>query len=141
MAYNKAKAEREWQLWKDAEEKQMRRLGVDEETIAKIREYDWAVFNSNRRFYQRIISGDTYLEDEVEGGLLPEIKTVEQFLDSLEDEELHRLLATVDKLTLQIVLLHLQGYTASIIASYLGITQKSVYRRMDHLKEKIKKFL
>ena len=29
MAYNKAKAEREWLRWKEAEEKQLRNLGVD----------------------------------------------------------------------------------------------------------------
>ena len=33
MAYNKAKAEREWLRWKEAEEKKLRELGVDEETI------------------------------------------------------------------------------------------------------------
>ena len=32
MAYNKAKAEREWLRWKEAEEKKLRELGVDEET-------------------------------------------------------------------------------------------------------------
>ncbi len=29
MAYNKAKAEREWLRWKEAEEKKLRELGVD----------------------------------------------------------------------------------------------------------------
>ena len=33
MAYNKAKAEKEWLRWKEAEEKKLRELGVDEETI------------------------------------------------------------------------------------------------------------
>ena len=35
MAYNKAKAEREWLRWKEAEEKKLRELGVDEETIQR----------------------------------------------------------------------------------------------------------
>ena len=29
MAYNKAKAEKEWLRWKEAEEKKLRELGVD----------------------------------------------------------------------------------------------------------------
>ena len=33
MAYNKAKAEREWRRWKETEEHKLRELGVDEETI------------------------------------------------------------------------------------------------------------
>ena len=33
MAYNKAKEEKKWRLWKEAEEKKLRSLGVDEDTI------------------------------------------------------------------------------------------------------------
>ena len=33
MAYNHRKAEIEWLNWKEKEEKQMRELGVDEDTI------------------------------------------------------------------------------------------------------------
>ena len=31
MAYNKAKEEKKWRLWKEAEEKQLRNLGVNED--------------------------------------------------------------------------------------------------------------
>ena len=44
MAYNKAKAEKEWLRWKEAEEKKLRELGVDEETIQRLHTYDWAQF-------------------------------------------------------------------------------------------------
>lgn len=33
MAYNKAKEEKKWRLWKEAEEKQLRSLGVNEDDI------------------------------------------------------------------------------------------------------------
>ena len=36
MAYNKAKAERQWFRWKEAEEKELRKLGVDEDTIQRL---------------------------------------------------------------------------------------------------------
>lgn len=52
MPYNKAKAEREWLAWKEKEEAQLRELGVDEDTIQRLHVYDWAVFNSDRRFYE-----------------------------------------------------------------------------------------
>ena len=52
MAYNKASEERKWRLWKEAEEKQMRELGVSEDRIAQLRAYDWEVFNSDRRYYE-----------------------------------------------------------------------------------------
>ena len=33
MAYNKAREEKKWRLWKEAEEKQLRSLGVSEKDI------------------------------------------------------------------------------------------------------------
>ena len=48
MAYNKASEERKWRLWKEAEEKQLRELGVSEDRIAQLRTYDWEAFNSDR---------------------------------------------------------------------------------------------
>ncbi len=55
MAYNKAREEKKWRLWKEAEEKQLRSLGVSEDTIEQLRVHDWAIFNSDRRYYQRIV--------------------------------------------------------------------------------------
>ena len=52
MAYNKAREEKKWRLWKEAEEKQLRSLGVSEDTIEQLRVHDWAIFNSDRRYYQ-----------------------------------------------------------------------------------------
>ncbi len=51
MAYNKAREERKWRIWKEAEEKQLRSLGVSEGDIEKLRVHDWAIFNSDRRYY------------------------------------------------------------------------------------------
>lgn len=39
-----------------------------------------------------------------------------------------------------IALMKIQGYSTREIAVYLDITEKAVYRRMDRLKEKLKKF-
>ena len=68
-----------------------------------------------------------------------ELKTVQDFLDHIENQELYHVLITVDRLTLQIVLMKIQGYSTHEIARYLKITEKAVYRRMDRLKEKVKK--
>lgn len=141
MAYNKAREERKWRIWKDAEEKQMRQLGVSEDTIEKLRVHDWAIFNSERRYYEKLQDTGTYLETLAEDISQPEIKTVEDFLDSVKDEQLYQILLTVDKLTLQIALMKIQGYSTVEIATKLGLTPKSVYRRIDRLKEKIKKGL
>ena len=97
MAYNKAKEEKKWRLWKEAEEKQMRKLGVDESIIETIRTHDWAIFNSDRRYYQRMQETGTYLEEAVDDTTQPEIKTVEDFLDSIENQQLYQILTEVEK--------------------------------------------
>ena len=140
MAYNKAKEEKKWRLWKEAEEKQLRNLGVTEDDIEQLRIHDWAIFNSDRRYYQRMQETGTYLEEVAEDTTLPEIRTVDDFLDNIENQQLYQVLIMVDRLTLRIALMKIQGYSTREIAAYLGITEKAVYRRMDRLKEKLKKF-
>ena len=62
MAYNKARAEKKWLKWKEAEEKKLRELGVDEETIQRLHTYDWAEFNRERRYLQRQVEWSPYVD-------------------------------------------------------------------------------
>ena len=141
MAYNKAREERKWRIWKEAEEKQLRSLGVNEDDIEKLRVHDWAIFNSDRRYYEKLQDAGTYLEEVAEDIAQPEVKTVEDFLDSIENQRLYQILIMVDKLTLQIVVMQLQGYSTHDIAASLSLTEQAVYKRMRRLREKIKKYL
>ncbi len=106
MSFNYGREEKKWRLWKEAEEKQLRSLGVNEDTIEQLHTHDWAVFNSDRRFYR-----------------------------------LFHVLIKVDRLTLQIIVMQLQGYSTHDIAASLRLTEEAVYKRVRRLKEKIKKVL
>lgn len=141
MAYNKAREEKKWRLWKEAEEKQLRSLGVSENDIEKLRVHDWAIFNSDRRYYQRMQETGTYLEEVATDMTQPEIKTVEDFLDNIENQQLYQVLIKVDRLTLQAILLQIQGYSIAEIAAILGMKEDTVYKRLGRLKQKIKKLL
>ena len=141
MAYNKAREEKKWRLWKEAEEKQLRSLGVSENDIEKLRVHDWAIFNSDRRYYQRMQETGTYLEEVAADMTQPEIKTVEDFLDNIENQQLYQVLIKVDRLTLQAILLQIQGYSIAEIATVLGMKEDTVYKRLGRLKQKIKKLL
>ena len=141
MAYNKAREEKKWRLWKEAEEKQLRSLGVSEKDIEKLRVHDWAIFNSDRRYYQRMQETGTYLEEVAADMTQPEINTVEDFLDNIENQQLYQVLIKVDRLTLQAVLLQIQGYSIAEIAAILGMKEDTVYKRLGRLKQKIKKLL
>ena len=141
MAYNKAREEKKWRLWKEAEEKQLRSLGVSENDIEKLRVHDWAIFNSDRRYYQRMQETGTYLEEVAADITQPEIKTVEDFLDNIENQQLYQVLIKMDRLTLQAILLQIQGYSIAEIAAILGMKEDTVYKRLGRLKQKIKKLL
>ncbi len=140
MSFNYGREEKKWRLWKEAEEKELRGLGVDEDTIEKLHTYDWAVFNSDRRYYRRLKEAGTYLEEFAEDAAQPEVRTVEDFLDSIENQKLYQVLIKVDRLTLQIAVMKMQGYSTHEIAVQFTITEKAIYRRMDRLKEKLKNF-
>lgn len=141
MAYNKAKEERKWRIWKEAEEKQMRSLGVDEDTIEKLRMHDWSIFNSDRRYYEKLQDAGTYLEEVAEDTTLPEIKTVDDFLDSIENQELYQVLIKVDKLTIQIALWKMDGYSSLEISEKCGLTVSAINFRLWHLRKKLKNIL
>ena len=83
----------------------------------------------------------TYLEEFAEDVAQPEVGTVEDFLDSIENQKLYQVLIKVDRLTLQIAVMKMQGYSTLEIAVQFNITEKAIYRRMDRLKEKLKKFV
>ena len=138
MAYNHGREERKWRIWKEAEEKILRDCGVPESTIETIRIYDRADFNSNRRFYRYLNDVAEYLE-EMSDTLPPkEVDTVTDLLNEIENENLYRALLTVDKRTLQIVLLKIQGYSTKEIAPLVGLTTGAIYARLDHLRKKLK---
>ena len=131
---------RKWRLWKEAEEKILRESGVDENIIEEIRIYDRAEFNSDRRFYRRLYDIEEYIEKVADNGLNTEIKTVSALLDEIENEHLYAALLRVDKHTLEIVLLKMQGYSTKEISAMLQLTEKAIYKRMDRLRKKLKIF-
>ena len=62
MSYNHGKEERRWKCWKLAEEEVLRACGMDESTIEQLRLWDRAMFNSDRRFYEKLQDTGTYLD-------------------------------------------------------------------------------
>jgi len=141
MAYNKAREEKKWLRWKEAEEKQLRGLGVSEDVIQRLRDADWKEFKAERRFFENYADTDTYIDWQAADEVLPNIRTVQDLLDDIDSEELHRLLLSVDKLTLQIAVWKMGGYTSAEISKKSGLSISAVDFRVWHLKKKIKNIL
>lgn len=140
MAFNKAKEERKWLNWKEAKEKQMRELGVSEDVIERIRKSDWTTFKAERCYYEKVISTD-YIEYFSQQEYKKEYKTLEDFLNDIENQELYFILLSIDKISLNIIFYKIQGYSVHEIARILDLTENAIYKRIQHLKEKIKKVL
>ena len=119
----------------------LREHGVDETTIEQIRIDDMADFNSNRRFYHWSSNFGEYLEGMADREKQAEVMTVADLLDEIENETLYRALLTVDRRTLQIVLLKMQGYSTKEIAPLVHLTAGAIYARLNHLRKKLRKIL
>ena len=130
-----------WFRWKEAEEKKLRELGVDEETIQRLHTYDWAQFNKERQYGQRQVDWSPYVEWSTAQDLELPVEDTKSLLDSIEDTELLRVLSKEDKLTIQIAFLKMSGFNGYEIAEKTGLTQKAVNLRMVRLRKKLKKFL
>ena len=140
MAYNHGREERKWRFWKEAQEKILRECGIDEAVIEQIRTDDRADFNSNRRFYRWANDFGEYLEGIADREKQAEVRSVSDLLDEIESENLYLALITVDRCTLQIVLLKMQGYSTKEIAPLVHLTAGAIYARMQHLRKKLKDF-
>ena len=135
MAYNHGREKKKWRIWKEAEEKILRKCGVDESVIEQIRIDDRTDFNSNRRFYRWTNDVAEYLEGMADKEQQAEVKTVADLLDEIENENLYLALAKVDRRTLQIILLKIQGYSTKEIAPIVQLTTVAIYARLDHLRK------
>ena len=139
MAYNKARAEKQWLEWKEAEERKLRELGEDEEIIQRLHTYDWAQFNKERQYLQRQVEWSPYVDLISAQDLELPLEDTESLLDSIEDMELLQILSKEDKLTIQIAYLKMFGFNGYEIAEKTGLTQKAVNLRMVRLRKKLKK--
>ena len=125
MAYNHGKAERKWKLWKEKEEKILRDSGVAEDIIEAIRFYDRQAFNSDRRYYERVQETDTYLDTVAASTDQAEPKTVQDFLDYIENQELFHVLITVDRLKEKV---QNDVWIAVFMQLFLVALDKSIFR-------------
>ena len=138
--YNKAREELLWRSRKEEEEKVLRQWGMDEEEIQMLREYDWDIFKSERRFLEHWAPWEDY---EAEGWMRDYRRAVMKYFD-MEDsrffsERTERVLKGLDQVGKEILYLKINGYETREISAIIGITEKAIYRRMDRIKEKLKK--
>ena len=140
MAYNKAKEEYKWKVWKEQEEKKLRELGVSEEVIAELRDYDWNCFKQERNYKNHQMPDTDFIERTEDASGKWEIQqpvNVQDFIKSLDDNKLRKELQKLDQVTLYIILLKTFGYGTEEIGKLLGMKANTVSARMKRLRKKI----
>ena len=133
MAYNKAKEEYKWKVWKEQEEKKLRELGVSEEVIAELRDYDWNCFKQERNYKNHQMPDTDFIERTEDASGKWEIQqpvNVQDFIKSLDDNKLRKELQKLDQVTLYIILLKTFGYGTEEIGKLLGMKANTVSARM-----------
>lgn len=140
MGYNKFIEEQKWLKWKEAEERQLRKLGVDEAIIKRLHEYDKEQFNEERRYREKQMAWSNYIDWYSAQFIELPVKDVKSLLDDIEDESLVSILGAMDRLTLQIILMKIFKYNGKEIAHSLGMDEYAVNMRIYRLRKKLKKY-
>ena len=137
MAYNSLKSYWIWRRKKEAEEKEWRALGVDENIIAELHDFDRIAYNSDDRFYKRLYDVGDFYEEIIEDKSQREITTIEQLLDEVESPAMYKILKKASEKTLQIILMRVRGYSVKDISEILHISKTSIYDRIKVVRKKL----
>ena len=139
MSYNKAREERKWKQWKEKEEALLRTLGMDEESIQKLRFSDWEDFKAERCYQDHRAEFPIYQDWESAMEDEQEVSNISVLLDSISDERLFHILLNTDKETLQFLLLKMMGFSGREISEKTGISENTINTKIKTLRKKLKK--
>lgn len=83
---------------------------MSEKKIIELRDFDWRLFNAERRFKQRHTTNFKL-----------SINNIEDLLNQLEDQNIYELMKEINNLTMQIIYLKICGFSTREIAIKLGL--------------------
>lgn len=138
MAYNKAREERKWKIWKENEEKILKKYNMSEEDIRELRIYDWKLFNMERRYREKEIANDDLLLMKGSTDIHLPIYSFQDILEQLENEELYMMMKEINTQTMSILYLKICGFKNKEIAKILKMSEKEVSKRISKIRKKLK---
>ena len=138
MGYSYSREKRKFDAeWKKKEE-WYRESGMSEEAIQEIFAYDWAEFNSTRRFYRYMEDVDVERIPEKFGDILEAAleKDWTELLDSLE------MLRKIRKLPADYIeiieMLYFENLTQREIAERMSCSQQNIAKKIEKIKKVLK---
>ena len=108
---------------------------MDEDTIQRLHTYDWEDFKKERNYRRWNVQSEEYINQQTIEDL-PEIQNTSKLLDEVEDPNVHAALSKADKLTLDIILMKIDGYSTREIATFLNLDDDAVNMRIYRLRKK-----
>lgn len=135
MSYDYKKEFIKWKKWKEKEEDLLRQLNVSNNTIAELRKFDWSQFNSERRYKrnQNVTKDNFFATTSQE--TKKDFYTVEDILNSIEDEALYEYLKEEDPKLLTVILLKTQGYSIKEISDIIQVPISTIYQKTAKIKK------
>lgn len=140
MTYNYARELKKWKLWKQKEEQLLRKIGMNEDFIMQLRDYDYQMFLADRRIRRKQTATKDSFFLNIPYYDPRDIKTIDDLLDNIDNQSLFAYLSEVDSKTLMILLMKILGYTITEISEELDMNEAAIYSRIHRLKKKLKKF-
>ena len=139
MGYNKSTEERKWKQWKMKEERILREQGMPERKILELRQYDWNLFNSDRRFREKQFTNNDFINYVGMTCIKLPIRNFSDILDQIEDIQLYDVMRKANIQTMAILYLKIYGYTNKEISSMLGLKETTIRKRIYDIRKKLKK--
>lgn len=141
MIYNKAREEKLWLLWKVREENLLRQLDVDEKVIDELHAYDWKIFNQERRFLEKHYTNCDFVKYTAQTRDELPINDIDDIINYLDNEQLLKVMKSLDDVTLKIIYMKILGYSYKEISKSMNLNISSVKQRIYRVRKKIKKIV
>ena len=138
MAYNYNKEYAKWKRWKEKEEELLKQHDASNKMITELRKYDWSQFNADRRYKRhQNVTNDIFFTISPQD-FRKDFYTVDDILDSIEDEALYEYLKEEDPKLLSVILLKTQGYSIKEISQITNLPVSTIYQKTAKIKKNFK---
>lgn len=135
MSYNYIKEFLKWKRWKEQEEQVLRQEKVSEPVIQELRDFDWQQFNAERRFKRNHNITNDYFFLFYPTYDKKEIKSIEDILDTIENEAFYEYLSETDPIMLDVILLKMEGYSIKEISEKTNLPISTLYHKIKNIKK------
>ena len=116
----------------------MKQHDASKKMITELREYDWSQFNADRCYKRhQNVTNDIFFTISPQD-FRKDFYTVDDILDSIEDEALYEYLKEEDPKLLSVILLKTQGYSIKEISEIIKLPVSTIYQKTAKIKKNFK---